>query len=137
MYLIIKCDELFDQDECDYNRMPICLTEDCSQYGVGYEIYKVNPNGTFSLIKDTDMAKETGMCVVVYNDDDDIEKIEKFPNKKGFSKKEITVLKTKYHLVDTVNEIFNELSHSIEYDCAVNDKCIILGKYRDNHYPRP
>lgn len=137
MYLIIKCEELNDQYECDYNRIPLCLTEDCSKYGVGYEVYKINKDNTFSLMKESDTAIETGMCVVIRDDNDNIiGNPEKFPNKTSFSKNEIKKLKSKYRLTDTVNEIFCELSHNLNYGCAVNDKYVMLGKYRDDRYPR-
>jgi len=51
-YLILECDELRDQYECDANRRPLCLTDDYSKYkDFGYEIYEVKGNGTFKLIK--------------------------------------------------------------------------------------
>lgn len=58
MYLIVKCKELSDPYECDADRRPLCLTENYSKYGRGYEIYKVLPNGTFKKIKD---YEEKGM----------------------------------------------------------------------------
>ena len=55
MYLIIKCDELSDQWECDAYREPICITEDYSQYNkLGYEIYEILADGNLRNIKDYD-----------------------------------------------------------------------------------
>lgn len=52
-YLIIQCDELGDQWECDADRTPICMTNDYSKYGgYGYEVYKLKSNGTFELVKE-------------------------------------------------------------------------------------
>lgn len=52
-YLIIKCDELSDQYECDADRTPICMTDNYSKYcGYGYEIYELQKDNTFKLIKD-------------------------------------------------------------------------------------
>ena len=52
-YLIIKCAELSNTFECDANRTPICLTNDFDKFNrYGYEIYEVQKNGEFKLIKD-------------------------------------------------------------------------------------
>lgn len=55
-YLIIKCKELADQFECDAERIPICITDDMSKYNYryGYEIYKINNDGSLTLIKEYD-----------------------------------------------------------------------------------
>lgn len=55
-YLIVKCKELADQFECDADRTPICITDDISKYHYkyGYEIYKINNNGSLTLIKEYD-----------------------------------------------------------------------------------
>ena len=50
-YLVMKCDELMDAYECDADRTPICLTDDYSNYGQGYEIYELNEDNTFELIR--------------------------------------------------------------------------------------
>lgn len=51
-YLIIKCEELADQWECDANRTPVCITDDYSIYGLGYEVYELQADSTFKLIKE-------------------------------------------------------------------------------------
>ena len=54
-YLIIKCEEIFNPNECecDVKRTPICVTDNCLQYNCyGYEIYKICPDGSLKLIKD-------------------------------------------------------------------------------------
>jgi hypothetical protein len=48
----VKCEPLNDQWECDAARDPICLTEDCSSYGYGYEIYRVTNDNSFELVKE-------------------------------------------------------------------------------------
>lgn len=51
-YLIVKCDELSDQYECDADRIPVCLTDNWTYYNeYGYEVYEVLKNNTFKLIK--------------------------------------------------------------------------------------
>lgn len=51
-YLIIECEELHDQFECEANRTPVCMTDDFYKFNkIGYEIYKLCDDGTFKLIK--------------------------------------------------------------------------------------
>lgn len=52
-YLIIECEELDDPYECDADRKPLGMTDDISiwQQIRGYEIYVLNADGRFELIK--------------------------------------------------------------------------------------
>ena len=68
-YLIIKCDELGDQWECDANRTPICITDDYSKYGYGYEVYELLTDNTFKLIKNYEDTIEEGFAIYEYFDD--------------------------------------------------------------------
>ena len=54
-YLIVKCEALSDQYECDADRTPLCITDDFNlqKYNkVGNEVYKILPNGKLELIKE-------------------------------------------------------------------------------------
>lgn len=61
-YLIIQCDELLDQYECDADRKPICITDNIDIWkAYGYEIFEILENGTFHIIQnyyDYDPVKE-------------------------------------------------------------------------------
>ena len=52
-YLIVECNELGDQWECDADRKPITMVGDISFWKqlIGYEIYELKANGTFEIIK--------------------------------------------------------------------------------------
>lgn len=51
-YLIVKCEELGDQWECDADRTPICITSNYHPYNrIGYEFWKILPNGECELVK--------------------------------------------------------------------------------------
>ena len=56
MYLIIKCDELGDQWECDAKRIPLRIVTDYSPYmEYGYEVYKIDKKtGNLTLIQEYD-----------------------------------------------------------------------------------
>lgn len=52
-YLVVKCEELSDQYECDADRTPICITKNYKPYDdYGYEIYEIMSDGKLKLIKD-------------------------------------------------------------------------------------
>ena len=52
-YLIVKCEPLHDQYECDAHRIPICVTDD--YYGWNeeeYEVYAIYKDGRIKPIKE-------------------------------------------------------------------------------------
>ena len=52
-YLIIKCQVLNDQSECDVDRTPLLITDDFDDFDCyDYEIYEIKENGTLELIKE-------------------------------------------------------------------------------------
>jgi len=54
-YLIVECNELGDQWECDADRTPICVVDDYTNYNkYGYEIHLINEDGTLKKIRDYD-----------------------------------------------------------------------------------
>ena len=86
-YLIIKCDELNDQYECDANRTPITMTDNWMEWykktspDYYFEVYEFK-NNEFILVKDYETSMEQGMAFVMFDDDDEDEFtiIERFPN---------------------------------------------------------
>ena len=54
-YLIVKCEPLYDQYECDCDRTPLYMTDDWQQEkDYRFEVYELKPNNTFECIKDWD-----------------------------------------------------------------------------------
>lgn len=53
-YLIVKCEPLSDQWECEANRIPLCVTDNLDEYENewGYEIYEIRSDGKTTLIQD-------------------------------------------------------------------------------------
>ena len=67
-YLIIRCDELRDQWECDADRTPICLTDDYSKYNCrGYEIYEIQKDNTFKLIREYNDITIEEIVIAIYS----------------------------------------------------------------------
>ena len=142
-YLVVKCEELGDQYECDANRIPVCITDDYSEYNkFGYEIYKVLENGKLKLIRDYDQTTNEGFAVYywkVYTDDVEITDptiLESLSQKRreDFTKSLIQRLKKKYRFSDTVDDIFTEIRNTGSYGDFIEDKWVVIGEYYDGHY---
>lgn len=57
-YIIVKCEELDDQWECDCDRTVIKVVEDYKPYYYfGYEIWLILPDGSVKLVKEYDKGK--------------------------------------------------------------------------------
>lgn len=140
MYLIIECSELGDQWECDANREPVCLTDNISQYGLGYEVYQVNPDNTFTLIKEYDSALESGMALYQWDegtqDDADPVVLEKWKGKDrdSINRTQIKKIKAKAHFSGTVEEIMNDIRCAGSYGETICGKWVVLGEYADDRY---
>ena len=96
-YLIMKCEPLNDQYECDANRTPISMTNDWRNwYNVNkpdymFEVYEFI-NDEFKIIKDYETPMEFGMCLAYYDEDkDNFVFLKKFPNltRKGILPEEV------------------------------------------------
>lgn len=86
-YLIVECDELGDQYECDANRVPITMTDNWKEWyektkpDYYFEVYEFKDN-RFFLVKDYETPMVQGMAFVMYEnyDDTDCLVIKRFPN---------------------------------------------------------
>lgn len=69
-YLILKCEELADQYECDANRTPVYVgdTIPTEMLGLGFEHYQINADGSVDLIKVYDEPYESGMALYYWAD---------------------------------------------------------------------
>lgn len=143
-YLIIECEELLDQYECEVHRTPLCMTDDASKYEheFGYEIYEVKDDGTFSRIKEyDDTCGNWGMAIYFWKNEDDIEEklpdivYEKFPqaNSKIFTTAKIKEIKKTYHLTDSVKEIKDEVNCG-SYGTELNGGWFVIGSYNGSVY---
>lgn len=90
-YLIVKCEPLGDQFECDANRTPICMVDDYKIFKADYdfEVYELGVDGGFSLVKEyDDYMGDEGMglfYIEEFSEDDEITIIEKFPGLNRYS----------------------------------------------------
>ena len=139
-YLILECRKLGDQWECDADRTPICVTENPSDYGIGYEVWKILENGNLEKIRDYDEALEEGMALYYWKEGEDEEEdilptiIEKYPNKDrdSFSKSFFKKLKAKVGFSETIADIESDIHCSGSHGENIGDKWIVFGEYQDN-----
>ena len=68
-YVIIKCEPLGDQWECDADRTPICVVDDYEEYKkYGYEVYEINPDNSLKCIQEyEDYDDDTPMIEDMYD----------------------------------------------------------------------
>lgn len=157
-YLIIKCVPLMDQYECDYDRTPICMTNDYSKYyEEGYEIYELLEDDTFTCIKQADEYGEEGFCLVTWvelDEDDDpnartvandmkVAYATRYKNltRKDITKKFVKDIAKKAGFSEAPEDIFKDLRNMGEYGEAIynsrleRDEWVVFGEYHDWHYP--
>lgn len=58
-YLIVKCEPLDDQWECDCNRDPICIVDNWSKYVSNrddefFDVWEIKDDGKLKLVKEWD-----------------------------------------------------------------------------------
>lgn len=74
MYLIVRCDQLNDQYECDADRSPITLTEDWKKWFDDnhpqylFEVYEFRVSG-FEQVKSYETPMERGMALYYWDKD--------------------------------------------------------------------
>lgn len=137
-YLIIKCEELSDQYECEASKTPIKITNDCSKYGMGYEVWEILMNGNLKKVKNYDTVLEEGFAVYFWDSNNSSKPnvIKKFKNltRKNITKSMIKNIKEQYTFTGTVNEIFQEVVCSGHYGEPTNEQLLYFGEYCNNYY---
>lgn len=73
-YLIVKCEELGDQYECDANREPMFLVDDWKEWywenhpNYMFEVYKFEDEEECTLVKQYEEAMEEGMALYFWRE---------------------------------------------------------------------
>ena len=149
MYLIMKCDELGDQYECDANREPITLVDDWEKWFYDtnpeyrFEVYEFN-NDEFTLIKEYDNPMDSGMAFYYWTaeqmEDEEMSKptvIQKWRN----ANRDTSVPESVKKAFDKGND--DELTFEdflLELKCGgavgwnYDGKWWVYGEYRDHFY---
>lgn len=140
-YLIIKCEELGDQWECDADRTPVCMTNDYSKYGWGYEVHELQADGTFKLVKDYETCSESGMAIYKWHKSIDPQEeepkvIHKFPNltrEKATRNRVLKQVAKKVQFSD-MEELKKSIQCSGSYGEMIGDYWIVFGTYQNKFF---
>ena len=140
-YLIVKCTLLADQYECDADREPICMTDDPTPYGYGYEIYEVQEDGSLLRIKEIEDTRENGMALYRWQEDadenDPPEVLMKFPDLTRWNiplNILTAVIEKAGFIEETAGEILAEVISTGSYGEEINGYWVVFGTYRDNQF---
>lgn len=133
-YLIVKCEPLDDQYECDADRRPISITNDWQAWwnsnkpDYQFEVYEFI-NDEFKIVKRYEETMEEGMCLAYYDEDKDkFVFLKKFPNLTRDDKIPEEVrerMKGK--------EIDDSLSNCGDISWEENEIPVAYTEYSDNH----
>lgn len=148
LYLIMRCDELGDQYECDADRTPITLVEDWKDWAknhtpdYAYEVWQYNDDNTFSCIKEYGALTE-GMAFYYWDEEEDCEEnkphiIAKFPSltrKSAVPSIVKQTIKKGAYTWDGEEGVDDELTNCgfISWDNKEH-RYYVYGEYSGNHY---
>ena len=140
-YLIMRCDELGDQYECDANRIPITMTDDWETWyrknepDYYFEVYEYK-NKRFVRVKDYATPIEHGMAFVWYDDsmpECTFNVIERFPNYNRYTPMPIDLYGRAFH-----GEEFDDSLVNCGYvSWAEGDRYYAYTEYYDNRISSP
>jgi len=140
-YLIVKCEELGDQYECDANRIPLCITNDYSKYGLGYEVWERKEDNSFKLIKEYEQTLEEGFALYSWREDEEIEQCAPKVRyrKVGWTRNHITKafvkkLKQEVGFRETEKDIFIDLVNCGSHGEIIGNKWVVFGEYMDSRF---
>ena len=142
-YLIVECVELGDQWECDADRTPICVVDDYSKYSDGgYDIYKINFDGSLTLIQDYTKCKPY-FAVCRWDDPDSLEekdpdfvlRLDKIESRDDFTKEMCTTFKELYHFEDDIEEIYIDLVQGGEHAEEIEGRWLVIGEVIGKRFP--
>ena len=137
-YLIVKCEELHDQYECDVNRTPITMTDSWvewfneNQPDYLFEAWEL-VDGEFKCVKEYDLPLEEGMALTWWPNEENADFnfiiIKKYPNTNRYSPVPKEVKKYATKALETNNSLRN--CGYISYEYA--DGFYVYTEYYDNH----
>ena len=157
-YLIMKCEELGDQWECDADRTPVCLVDNWQKWteenrpDYQFEVYEFVNDKECTCIKEYDEALDEGMALYYWEGHEDLEEdlphvMKKWPGRTRQDKipEEVKEMMDKGMwdfegdpVEDVEGEIHSfgavtwfDIPNSYEVDGA---RMYVYGSYEDYHY---
>ena len=140
-YLIMKCEELGDQWECDCNRTPITMCEDWQKWyqqnkniKYDFEVYEFK-NNSFELIKKYTTPMEEGMALYYWTEKQNPEK--DFPTiiykYKNYTRKN-SIPKECFPFIEKGVDLDNSLLNCGTITFYIDTNYYVYGEYYDNWY---
>lgn len=142
MYLVVKCDELGDQFECDANRTPVCVVNDYTDYNKrGYEIYQIYIDGSLEKIRDYEEVTDEYISYCEYNEDESsgiptkVIRL-KSGSRDNVTKNDIKEWRKQFGFTDSLNSIALDFKCGGEHGEQIGNLWCVIGETLDDWYPR-
>ena len=138
-YLIIKCEPLADQYECDAYRTPMFICDNWENLKLDYDfdVYQINNDNSLTLIKDYESPMEFGMSLYYWDENIRPETVEPTIIKKWNNR-------TRYDNVpkmvkeemrrEDIEEFSNDLQYCGTISWVCDGKYWVYGEYEDFYY---
>jgi hypothetical protein len=140
MYLIVKCTELMDQFECDYDREPLKVVSDYTPYDKkGFEIYEISTSGALTCIRRAYQVTENGVGLFWFKPFNYHTPSKVFWKKPDISLKNVPLSQIKEWFSEAgINDLDNyDLDDMLDYGYAYsihqNDGDLVLADYEDDY----
>lgn len=122
-YLMVVCEELGDQYECDANRTPEAITDDwekyCEEHSQNYyDVWEIREDNSLYLIREyTDTPSDCGMAYVIVEGDYEYPTtiVKKYPN---LTEKD-RIPKEVYEAISKLDDVMDNLADGGSY-CGVD-----------------
>lgn len=142
-YLVVMCEELSDQYECDADRTPLCVVDDYTEYNKsGYEIYQILSDGTLAKIRAYDEINDEYIACVVWDmetdfDDKPLEVIRLIDgDRDNITKSMLKQWKAKYGFLTSLKEMVSGINCFGAVGDEIDGKWIVIGECHDDHFAR-
>lgn len=141
-YLIIKCNPLDDQYECDADRTPLKVVDDYSEFDKkGYEVYEIANDGSLTCIRDWYERADIGMALYSWGIDENvftttpvIIQCERNKTRADVTEGFINAIKKKAGFKDSVEDIYIEVVNTGSHAEEINGRWVVYGEYADDDY---
>ena len=136
-YLIVKCEALGDQCECDANRTPMFMCDSWYDLRLPYafDVYALKDDNTFELVKDYETPMEWGMALYYWRISDDCEGVKPTVIQKWNhrTRDEHVPKKAKQAMIKGT-DIFDNLKSCGAISWCKGKYYYVYGEYQDNFY---
>jgi hypothetical protein len=139
MYLIVKCTELMDQYECEYDREPLKVVSDYAPYNkYGYEIYEISTSGALNRIRKASTVTEKGIGLFWFKHFNYSTPSKIFWKKPNISIQDVSLNQVKKWFSEVgINDLDNDLEKRLArgdaYWVEKDDGDFILSNYEDDY----